>query len=193
MTYQVIFSGPIDKTKDVGENIFLDNLPSDYAVYLFYYPGAVRDDDLENRLRDFGEITGKNLLVNIGHLNDPSFGKMVEMFKIERFPVLIMTAVDNLASSNTELLTAYVRMDSSRIFTSPEFIIKCLQGLFNMFIIGSISEAMVQAKKNERKALISQLKTIVINSLKGIGDFIKEIDISVSLTEGKFELRSKGG
>jgi hypothetical protein len=38
----------------------------DYPVYLLYYPGNNINEDLEASLQHFGEITGKNLFVNIG-------------------------------------------------------------------------------------------------------------------------------
>jgi hypothetical protein len=60
-----------ERTKDVGENVFLDDLSYSYKVYLFYYPSALPNEVLEDRLRRIGEMTGRNLFVNIGRLDDP--------------------------------------------------------------------------------------------------------------------------
>ncbi len=69
-------------TKDIGENVFFNNLDSDYRVFLFYYAGVLPNEELEDKLRGLGEITGKNLFVNIRKLNDPNFGLMVSRFGI---------------------------------------------------------------------------------------------------------------
>lgn len=195
MRYELMLLEPIDETskdKDVGENVFIDNLPSDYPVYLFYYPGAIPNEDLEGKLRDLGSITGENLFVNIGRLNDPNYKKIANRFKIRDLPVIVVTAIGSLASPPTEFLTAYVRIDSKRLLSSPDVVVQCLQRLFNLFIQGKISEAMSQARQNQRSALISHLKGIVSHALGGIWAFLKDVDISVSLAECKFELRHSG-
>ena len=173
--------------------MFFDNLPQDYEVYIFYYPGAVPNEDLESQLRNLGSITGRNLFVNIGKLNDPNYSKLVSKFEIRKFPVIIITAIDRLASPPTAFFTTYVKIDSQRILNSPALAIECLQKLFNLFIEGKISEAVSQFRKDQRNALIGNLIDVITNALKGIRDFIVERDISVSLVEGRFELKYRGG
>lgn len=198
MPYQLVLRELIDEgkgkgIKDVGENVFFDNLPSDCKVFAFYYPAAMPNEDLESALRNLGNIMGKNLFVNIGWLNDDKYEMITKHFDIKRFPVIIVTAIDKLASLPTEFSTTYVRIDSKEILNSPNLAIECVQTIFNLFIQGKISEARNQVKGYERDALISHLKGIITNALKGMRKFLGERDIIVSLIEGKFELRRSGG
>ena len=73
MAYKLVLSEPVEAgTRDVGENVFFDDLSPDYRVFMFYYPGAMPNQDLEDKLRSFGEMTGSNLFVNIGRFDDPN-------------------------------------------------------------------------------------------------------------------------
>ncbi|KAF5428645.1 hypothetical protein C5S39_10980, partial [Candidatus Methanophagaceae archaeon] len=108
MHYQLVLRELIDVEKGikaVGENVFFDDLPSDCKVFALYYPAAVPNEDLENALRNLGNITGKNLFVNIGRLDDPNYDEIVDKFKIRNSPVIIVTAIDKLASPPTEFST----------------------------------------------------------------------------------------
>jgi hypothetical protein len=193
MPYQLILSEPIvGKDRDKGENVFIDNLPSDYSVYLFYYPGAMPNEELERKLRDLGEIAGNNLFVNIGRLNDPHYGQMARMFDIRNLPVVILTAIDRLASPLTEHLTMYAKIDDKRLMDSPDLVLECSQTIHNLLIQGKIKEAMSQPKHMKRQALISRLKKTVSNALVEIWNFVKDVEISVSLIEGRFELKHNG-
>jgi hypothetical protein len=193
MPYQLILSEPTIEgkcsRKDVGKNVFLDNLPSGYPVYLFYYPGAMPNQDLESKLRDLGDITGDNLFVNIGRLNDSRYQEIVSMFSIKDLPVIILTAIDKLASPSTKFLTMYARIDDKKLMESPDLVLQCSQTIYNLLIQGKIAEAMRHAKQTKRRALISRLKKTVLNALKEIWEFVKDVDISVSLIEGRFELK----
>lgn len=194
MTYQLVLSELVDATtRDVAENVFFDNLPSNYEVYLLYYSGAEPNEGLETKLRDLGKDTGKNLFVNIGRLSDPNYKKIRNKFDIKNLPVIIITAIDTLASLPTEFSTAYVRIDDEKLLKSPDLVIKCVQRLFNLFIDKKISEALNQFKIDQRGLLLSHLKSIVTNAIKEVWKFFLERDISVSLTEGKFELKKSGG
>ncbi|MFL6484348.1 MAG: hypothetical protein ACJ70Z_06515 [Nitrososphaera sp.] len=55
-------------------------------------------------------MAGSNLLINIGSLDDPNFSKIAKTFRLEKFPVITMTANAYLASikSGTTDTTAYV-------------------------------------------------------------------------------------
>ena len=153
MSYQLILSESRKEVgKDVGENIFLDNLPLEYKVYLFYYPGSMPNENLEERLKELGKITGKNLFVNIGRLNDPQYSKIKNKFQIRNFPVIILTAIDELASlndGNSCYSTAYVRLDNKELFESIESMIRCVEKLFNLFIDRQIIEALKQANSDQ--------------------------------------------
>lgn len=165
MSYQLVLSERVEETtRDVGENVFFDNLPSDSEVYLFYYPGAMPNKELESKLREFGNNTGKNLFVNIGRLNDPNFKKIVNNFGVKDFPVIIVTANSRLASHPIEFETAYVKLDSKKVLNSTDLTIDCAQKLF----------------------LLTRLNGVISSVLKGV-------EFSISLLGGKMEVKWKGG
>jgi hypothetical protein len=190
MPYQLTFSELInEQTRDVGENVFLDNLPSDYNVYLFYYPGAMPNETLESHLRNLGNSTGKNLFVNFGKLNDPNYSKIANLFQIKNLPVIVMTAVADLASPVSSYFNVYIRIDNKKLIDNPDKTVEFLQKLFNLFISGNVAEALNEVKKDDRKLLIASFTKVVGDALKGLGKFISETDISFSVVEGKFELK----
>ena len=189
MSYQLIFSEPAkDVEKDVGENVFLENLPAEYKVYLFYYPDAMGNEELESQLRKLGEMTGKNLFVNIGSLNDPNYNKIAGNFQIKKLPAIVMTATADLASPPSEYLSSYIRIDNPKLLNEPDKIRDLLQKLFNLFISGNIADALKEAKKDNRKTLLAKIGKIIADAVKAIGKFIDERDINISFLEGKFEL-----
>ena len=187
MPYQLVLSELIDEvTRDVGENVFFDNLPSDYKVFIFYYPAPMPNEDLESALRNLGNIAGKNLFVNIGWLNDDKYDTITKLFDIKNFPVIIVTAIDKLASPPTEFSTAFVKIENKRLLNSTNLAIECVQTVFNLFIQGKISEAMSRVKRYERGALTSHL-------LKGMRKFLDERDIIFGIGAFRFELKRSGG
>jgi hypothetical protein len=195
MSYQLILAEPPAEgkiTRDVGDNVFLSDLPKDCKVYAFYYGGAMRNDSLVERLKTLGEITGKNLFVNIGQLNDPKYDEIQRRFEIQKFPVIIVTAIDTLASPTGQYLTAFVRLDSRRMLDSPDRTTECLQELFNLFLNGKVAEAMANAKWQQRKELLTVLTKFFGDALKSVKDFVLGTEISVSLLQGKFELKHRG-
>jgi hypothetical protein len=193
MAYKLVFAErAAEGRKDLGENVYLDSLPVDYKVYAFYYAGTLSNELLENKLRKLGDITGKNLFVNFGKLSDPRHDEIVERFGVKKYPVIVVTAIDPLASPAGEYLTAYARLDGKHLLDSPERTIECVQALFNLFLQGKVSQAISQAKWKQRKALVADLGQFFAGALKGIRDYIVETDITVSVVEGKFELKHSG-
>lgn len=147
------------------------------------------NDDLENKLRKFGNIIGKNLFVNIGRLNDPNYKKIASRFEIRDLPVIIITAIDGLASVKTERYYSTFFVDSKILLHSVDLTIKSIEQLFNLLIGVQISEALSQYRHDQRNAFLSKLKVVILNSLKVIAKFLSDRDISISLLEGKFELK----
>lgn len=194
MAYQLVFEeAPTPgAAKGVG-SVFLDNLPADYKVYLFYYGGAMPDEALESRLRQLGEMTGNNLFVNIGTLGDPRYGEITGRFEIKKYPVIILTAIDSLASPAAEYLTTYVRLDSRNMLDSPDRTIECVQELFNLFLQGKVSEAIAHAKWQERTELLAQVGHFFAGALKGLRDFVAGRDINIAFATFKLELKKSGG
>lgn len=194
MSYQLVLTEkPRAEAKDVGDNVFLDNIPPSYKVYLFYYAGAMGNELLEEDLRKLGENTGQNLFVNIGKLNDPKYDEIASRFEIETFPVVVITAVSDLASLTNEYLSAYARLDSKRLLDSSQRTVQCAQEIFNLFLEGKVAQALANAKSRQRTELLKWLGSLVTGVLKPVLKFIDERDISFSVAEGKFELKRSGG
>jgi len=192
LSYQLVFTSPSEDTKAVGENVFFADLPTDYKVYAFYYPGALRDPGLEGRLRHLGEQAGKNLFVNIGALDDPQFKRVVSKFSITKYPVIAITAVASLASPTKDHVTTFARLDGKALLDSSEKTVECVQEVFNLFLQGKVADAIGKAKWTERKELLAALGHYFSDALKSLGKFISNHDISFSLTEGKLELKKSG-
>jgi hypothetical protein len=191
MPYQLVLSNYTrETTKDVGGNVFLDDLPLDYQVYLLYYPGVNLNRDLAKNLKDLGKISGKNLFVNIARLDDPNFAKIVKTFGIRSFPTMIITAVDALASPPTKDSTTYIKIDNKKLLNSPDVAFECVQKMFNLFIEGKISEAI---RERNRDVLNTRLKGIISDALTGVQGFLKDWDISFSFITGTLGLKYRGG
>jgi hypothetical protein len=173
--------------------VFFSNLPEDYKVFLLYYRAGMGDRDLEDKLEDLGKNAGKNLLVNLGSAKDPSYNLIVSRFEIKKFPVIIMTAVPDLASPGDEDLTTYAKLDSEQLLSSPEKTVECAEKLFNLFIQGKVAEAISKAKWTQRAELAGAVGHVLLNALKAVGGFIASRDLSVSVLEGKFEIKRSGG
>jgi hypothetical protein len=107
MAFRLVLTERPEPGKDFGENVFLDNLPSDYKVYVFSYPAEMPDTTLEDKLRDLGNITGNNLFVNVGRLDDPQHDKIVKLFGVNLkrvpFPVVLLTFLGSTGVDAKEL------------------------------------------------------------------------------------------
>jgi hypothetical protein len=175
--------------KGFGEKILFDDLPADSKVFLLYYPSRrSRNADLECSLREFGNDAGKNLFVNIGSLDDPSFCLLAKKFGgFEELPVAIMTANPEFASNPVECKTVFVKLEG-KVLNDANLAIGCLEKLFLLFIQGRFAEALRQPGKYEHKVLLSSLKSLVSNALKGM----KEIKVNVELLGIKFGVEYGG-
>ncbi len=193
MAYRLIFAEQPMPGRAVGDNVFLDDVPLSYRVYLFYYAGSMADDALEVKLRHLGAQTSDNLFVNIGKLDDVKHDEIARRFEITKYPVIVLTATPDLASPPGSYLSAYARLDSDHLLNSPDETMRCVQEVFNLFIQGKVADAISRAKWSQRKELLGWLSHFVTDGLKAVLNFVNERDISVSLVEGKFELKRSGG
>ena len=192
MPYQLVLAQDTEtKTRHVGDNVFLDNLPHSYPVYMLYYPGALPDEIVEEKLRTLGTLTAPNLLVSIGKLDDPNYRTIARRFEISNLPAVVITAIDTLSSPPTEFLSAYVRIDDRRLFQAPDVLISCLQQIVHLFLQGKVAEAIGSAKKRTRLTLLSHAKDLVTANLKDIVALIQRLEVAVSAVEGKLELKWK--
>lgn len=192
MPYElVLHEAGLADAKAVGENVFLADLAADFPVYIFYYPSAMPDEALENVLRKLGESTGSNLFVNIGRLNDPDFAKITRLFEIRSFPAVVLTARADLAAPDDESMNAYVRFDGKAL-ADPARAIEHIQNLYLLFLTGEIAKAIKQAGKQNRAELARRIGKFIVAAFTVIGRYINDHDITVSVLEGRFELKKSG-
>ena len=171
---------------------FYTDLPQDYEVFLLYFRESMPDKALEKALVALGKNMGKNLLVNLNSAADTSYKMIVERFGIEKFPVIIMTAVGDLAAVSDGSVTTFAKLDSEALLSSPEKTVECAEQLFNLFMQGKVKEAISTAKWTQRTELLKSLGSVVGDGLKAVGKFISTYSISFSAIEGKFELKRSG-
>lgn len=187
MPYKLILSKASEEpTRGTVDKIFLDNLSSEYRVYIFYCPGPVRNYKLESNLRDFGDKSGKNLLVTILYTNDEKYPLIASTFNFKRFPVVVITANDTLASIRLESTssTAYVKLDNRHLLQNTDKTVEALGHLFNLYVQGKIAEALNQGNKYEKHADLSYVKDTINGMLKGI-------EVTVSILGGIFQITFK--
>src|SRR5262249_40601561 len=115
---------------------------------------------LESALRDLGEMSGNNLFVNIGRLDDPEYDKIRNHFGIKPLPVIVITADPNLASPLDTYATGFVRIDSKTLLNSPERTINCVQEVLNLFLGGEISKAISLTKWKQWSELLRRWETL---------------------------------
>lgn len=179
-----------ERTKDIGENVFFNDLPFDFKVYILCYGGTGLNEELADKLRNLGNISGNNLFVNIAKLDDPNYNKIANTFEIKTFPTIIIIAINKLASSPKEHLTAYVKIDDKKLLNSPDLAIECIDRVFNLFIQGRISEAV----KGQSRCLISfRIKSVINEAFTGMTGYLKEWEISFSFITGTLEIKPAGG
>jgi hypothetical protein len=195
--YSLVFTDPPEDGKnpqrDVGENILFNDLPSDYKVYALYFPGEPPDSSLEDALRSLGNKTGKNLMIYFGSLSDPVLTQIMPRFGISAPPVIIVTAVADLASPHNDHSTTYARIDSKKLLGSPQRTVECVEKVFSLFLQGEVAKAISAAKWTQRAELASALGNVVGRALKALGNYIETHDIVISLAIGKLELKRSGG
>ena len=186
----VLDDTPPGATEKGNSTVVFSDLPKDYKVFLLYYRAGMPEQELEDKLVDLGKNTGYNLLVNIGSAEDPSYGLITRRFNITKFPSIVMTAVPNLASPAGDSITTYARLDSPKLFSSPDRTIQCVERLFNLFLQGEVAEAISKAKWTQRAEAARSVGGVVGNAIK---NFIDSHEWSFSFAEGKLEMKPAGG
>jgi hypothetical protein len=169
--------------------VFLTDLPVGVKVFALYYAGVMENEELEKQLRKLGDNTGRNLFINMGRLSDPNFDFIETRFKITKFPVIIMTANDDLASPDGEYLTTYARLDSKLLLSAPDRAMECVEKLFLLFLQKKVADAISSAKWTQRAELLQILNGFFKSALGVVKEFVFERDISFSFLEGKLELK----
>jgi hypothetical protein len=196
MSFRLVLTeqlGPGPQERDAGEDLLFDDLPAEHKVYALYYPATMPNEDLENKLLKLGRDTGKNLFVNIGQRSDPHLDKIVELFGINSYPVIIVTAADGLASPAHDHMTVFARLDNRDLLRSPEKTVECVEELFSLFIQGRVSEAIAKGKWTQRAELVSSLTQFFTDALKSLWVSIAGGGITISFLEGMLKLKLKPG
>jgi hypothetical protein len=174
--------------RDVGENVFLSDLSDEYHVFALYYPSAMRDEALEAGLSGLGELTGKNVFVNIGKLNDPSYEKIRKAFEIQTYPVVVVTATADLAAVGGGGSSVYVRIDDGRVLADTARAVQLVQEVSMLFLGGEVADAIAKSKSQERKELLRALGSRIGSALQKVAGFVADRDFKISLVQGSFEI-----
>jgi hypothetical protein len=197
MSYELVLTDPPPSAesaeKDFGENILFSDLSPDYRVYALYFAAEPPDRALEEALRNFGGRTGKNLMIYYGSEADPLLDKIEERFGIKPHPVIVVTALPELASPVDDYVTTYARLESKQLLKSPERTVACLQEIYHLFLHGDVAEAISSAKWKERAELASAVTGVIGKALKAVGGFLAERDFVIGCALGKLELKRSGG
>lgn len=180
------FPEPQKGTKAVFENVLFNDLPSNYAVYLFCYPGTDMNESLRKKLTDLGNIGGEVLFVNFATKLDRNYITMRNLFDISTWPTIIMTGIEKLASPPMDSCTAYVKIDDKHLLDSPELAVECVEKVFNIFLDGKISEAI---KVQNRAARNARLNDVLNKAWTGV----KQWEISFSFVEGRLSVKPAAG
>jgi hypothetical protein len=212
MSYSLVLTEAVDeRTKDVGQNVFLDHLSDKYRVFILYYPGELSPNEkLYDSLRKLGNSMGNNLLVNRVMMADPWYSKTLRKFDIKSFPVIVVTAIAELASleARDRFLTAYIRNYINGNPRSIELIVKLIQLQYELFISEELSKELREVQRQEVQVqrqevqygniipriedITSRIEDITSSRTKEIKRFLeKDISIQCGLTEGKFDVRPR--
>lgn len=195
MTYELVLkeAPSPDVHKDYSENIVFRDLPKYYKVFILYYSPRNRNLELENELKSLGFREGTNLLVNVGFKSDPDYSIIASKFGIETRPAIIVTGIDQIASSENTFSTAYARIDKEYLFKDSKKIVDIVDTLYNMFISGKISEAIKYAQKQERNTILIRIKDTIYKAFEKLAKFLENRDIIFEVASCKIELRRSEG
>ena len=190
MTYSLVLRPPLETvpTRAIGENVFLADLSSEYKVFAFYYPTAMRSPELETGLRSLGDLTGTNLFVNMGKLDDPALGKITTLFEIHKYPVIVLTATAELGGVPEHGISTYVRLDNGKLLADATRTVTLVQEIYGLFLRGDVADAISKAQWTQRTELLRAVAARITGGLIALGGFVADRDIKISLTQGSFEL-----
>lgn len=172
----------------LGENVYLDNLPHNSKVFVFYYPHeAVPYIELNDGLKSYGRNSGTDIFVNIGKIGVDQYSKMVKEFQIDPLPVIIVTGTLEVAAitSGTGGNTAFVRIDNKYLLKNSTRTMQILAQIVNLFIAGKIREASERARKVQQIAVLASFKDSLISIFKEIQE------VTVGVSDGTFSVKFK--
>jgi hypothetical protein len=200
MTWDIVF---IEKPKPqvlgepsraLGEDVMLDDLPTDAKVFVFFFPGdmSTGTDDLQDRLRALGRRTGSNLFVDIGSLADKDYPAAAERFGLVALPAIVVTATSPLAAS-PEGDTAFVRLDAQSLFAKPELLTRTVEQLFNLFLTNKVSQAVrLGTWHTGRAALAAVAERVWRSVVQPVVTWLAEREFTLNFFEGTLEVKPSG-
>jgi len=197
LAYNIVFidqeasADTLGNDRNVGENVFLSDVPKDSKVFLFFYPGGLDTDDVERGLRDLGNRTGDNLFVNFGSLADPDYRSSVERFGIKLLPVIVMTAIAPLAETPTGE-TTFFRLDSVSLFERPADLLRTVEKLFNLFLDGKVTEAARSGQIAQGQAAAASLAGRIWRIIQPVITWLSRLEITIEAATGKIEVKAGG-
>ena len=179
-----------DPKRVIGSNVYFDNLPAESSVFIFYYPNpGLYFGELEARMKSYGQQTGDQIFVNMGRIGDKNYSRLVNEFRIDPLPVVIITGRDTVAMGQTDigLETAYVRIDNKSLFKNLDRALNILGQIVNLYLSGRIAEGYKRAKNTQRTAILYSIKNSILAVLKSIEE------ISIDFVSGGFTLKRNTG
>ena len=171
--------------------VHLADVPIDCQVYLFYFPGHEKYEDLKKALYSWGEISGKNLFVGLWGMDDPNYRMLARTFDLGDLPAIVITGMPTLGSikERGEDVTAYVRVDSEELLSNKDKTMDSMERLYNYFIRGMVKQALRDAKKDRWRRKIAYYLGKLMDWLgKKINNFLKEHNIKIDIFKGIFEI-----
>ena len=185
MSYRLVLTkNDQDGGRILGENVFIENLPSASDIFIFFYPSeSFSMESLETWLRNYDKKIGVKIFVNMGRIGDRNYQRIVRHFEIKTLPVIIITGKDDIASikDGNDSKTVYVKFEGGSL-KNLERTISFVEKAVNLLIDDKIKEAQQQT----REFLFSTIKDSILRTFQNIQE------ISVGLLDGTFKVIFKG-
>jgi hypothetical protein len=99
-----------------------------------------------------------------------------------------MTAVGELAAADHDLLSTYVKLDG-KLLASPDRAIKLIEELYLLFLKGDVAKAIRKAGHQNFAEFARTVGRFVLAALTQVGAYIADHDFTVSLVQGRFEVK----
>jgi len=192
MPYSLIrqrYSDVPGRGRVLGENVYLDKIPQDSKIFVFYFPHeSLSYSELEIKLRKYGKESENGIFVNMGKIGSSTYFKMVEDFEIVSLPVIIVTGVQEVAviETNEGEKTVYAKIDNKTLLNSPNKTMETIAEIVNLFILKKFSLIPQRVRGAERKALLLKIKDQIFEVFRNIKE------ISFGLTDGVLTLKFNG-
>lgn len=175
-------------TCSVETRIHLIDVPKDYGVYLFVFSGYEQLTEIEEPLSKFGAKAGKNLFVGFWGMDDTNYKILAEAFNLEDLPAIVITAKNEFAGLERQKGIVYARMDNKKLMKQVDLVMDATEKLFNLFLRGQFREAIGEAEKVHKIALIRDFVGKLKEAWGSVKEFLDKHKITIGVAEFTFTL-----